>query len=209
MKPARGDKQISIRERDQVCSPLCVCSLSLPAWLLYRAAAHCRRRCMRGLGQLHVSKRKKETAEASDIGGVGGDGTPSSCYVSPFTNSPRGPRELQPSIFVFHPPYTLLCSSLCVCAFPPPRACSVLRVPVVAPCERCCQAQLFLEAAREKLGEWGWRGMRLRGRRKAGFAGDPWTRCVPTMCGPQASVALQELASRCDSISRLVLFQSL
>lgn len=132
---------------------------------------------------------QKETAEASDIGGVGGDGTPSSCYVSPFTNSPRGPRELQPSIFVFHSPNTLLCSSLCVRAFPPRRARSVLRVPVVAPCElgsdarQCCLLFIlffcfvfFFGGCKGKIGGVGVEGDATEGKKKGGICGRPLDR---------------------------------
>lgn len=122
-KPARGDKPISIGENATKFARRCVCAACPcpPGCFIVRLHIAAAAAAARGRASVHVSKRKKETAEASDIGGVGGDGTPSSCYVSPFTNSPRGPRGLQPSIFVFHPP-TRSSVALSVRAFPaPPR----------------------------------------------------------------------------------------
>lgn len=82
------DKQTAIRE---LKFAFCVCSLFLPAWLLYRAAAHC---CCTWRASLHVSER----TEASDIGGQG-EGDPPPPLFLHLLSAPEAPR-LQPSIFV-------------------------------------------------------------------------------------------------------------
>lgn len=73
----------------------CVRSLFVPAWPVYRVAAHC---CCAWRALVHVL----ETTVGSDRGeGREGPPPPTSPLTPPFTNSPAEAPRLQPSIFIF------------------------------------------------------------------------------------------------------------
>lgn len=191
MKPAHGDKQISIGEtRPSLLAAVCVqlvlarlaalsCGCTLPPPPLH-GGGH---RCM-------FQKGKKKRRRRVILEGLGETGPPPLAMFLHLPTAPEAPGGCSPP-FLFSTPPTRSSVALCVRAFPPRCACSVLRVPVVAPCElgsdarQCCLLFFvgfflffcfsFLEAAREKLLKWSGEG--------AWVAGDPGPGARPQCAG--------------------------
>lgn len=173
-------------------------SLFVPAWPVYRAAAHC---CCAWRALVRVL----ETTEGGDTGGEA-EGPPPPPWTPPFTNRPTEAPRLQPSIFFSTVSSVVL--SVCLYACLPCRACR-LALFVMAGCElgsnacQCCFS--FFWKLQGKMGSGGsdWGGEERRDCRR------PQDTVCATMCRPQATIVLQLLASWYDSISRLVLFHKL
>lgn len=152
----------------RVCElAFCVCSLFVPGWPLYRAAAHC---CCVWRASVHVL----ETTEGSDMR----RGDPSSPRTPTCTNSPGGPRAAALHL------YFSTVSSVVLSFCPPrlPRRACRRAVFVMAGCElgsnacQCCFFFFFLEAAGGK-----WEA--IEAEKKDGIAGDLRTRCAPQCAG--------------------------
>ncbi len=175
----------------------CGCSLFVPAWPVYRTAAHC---CC----AWRALERVLETTEESDTGGEteGSPPPPPPELLHVPTALQRPPGFSPPSLFFLSFLCSSLCLSVCLPALPCMSASCVCHGWIWAWQQRVPVLFFFLQG---KMGSGGsdWGGEERQDCRR------PRDTVCATMWRPQATIVLQVLASWYDSISRLVLFHKL